>query len=64
MFSRHNLMKEIEKSKKEISTILNGLLKKYVRLIVISETYSKKTLMISLYFLYNILDLWWATFAL
>lgn len=57
-------MKEIEKSKKEISTILNGLLKKYVRLIVISETYSKKTLMISLYFLYNILDLWWATFAL
>ena len=64
MFSRHNLMKEIEKSKKEISTILNDLLKKYVRLIVISETYSKKTLMISLYFLYNILDLWWATFAL
>ena len=57
-------MKEIEKSKKEISTILNDLLKKYVRLIVISETYSKKTLMISLYFLYNILDLWWATFAL
>ena len=57
-------MKEIEKSKKEISTILNGLLKKYVRLIVISETYSKKTLMISLYFLYKILDLWWATFAL
>ena len=57
-------MKEIEKSKKEISTILNDLLKKYVRLIVISETYSKKTLMISLYFLYKILDLWWATFAL
>lgn len=35
-------MKEFEKSKKEIGTILNDLLKKYVSIIVISEFYCKK----------------------